>query len=104
MGGKRTVNVVGIVNFSMTTPNTPSSSASSPPMLISPVRVRPCTTTYFASRSSKALILPGSLINVAEKRSFWQDGSRGVSMSVMTGPLTSGARRRCRNAGESASG
>lgn len=43
------------------------------------------TTKYLASLRPSAEILEGSLVRVAEKRSFWQDDSRVSSMREREG-------------------
>lgn len=83
---KFTFKVAGTENLSITTSSTPS-------FLLS------CTIKYLGSRRSKAAILPGSRVRVAENRSFWHDeafdsvGKTGIS----------GYGRMCKNAGATAS-
>lgn len=81
-----TLSVDGMVYFSVTISRAPS-------------RFPPCTMKYSGSRSSRAAIFPGSLVSVAENKSFWQEDSFRSARK----DGTSGYGSRCRNAGATAS-
>lgn len=65
---EQTVNVSGMVNFSITISSKSASESFS---------ALPWTMKYLGFRKLRDVILPGSLVSVAENSNFWQDDSFG---------------------------